>query len=84
MDSARKSKSKYLVYPTILHWEDRATEWSSIPDKVEVKIELIDTTSGETATAVVIKGKSGIATLGGDHPQDLLPKPIQEFVASLY
>ncbi|WP_205904078.1 DUF4823 domain-containing protein, partial [Pseudomonas viridiflava] len=21
-----------LIYPTILHWEDRATEWSMIPD----------------------------------------------------
>ena len=31
MEAARKIGHKYLVYPTILHWEDRATEWSMIP-----------------------------------------------------
>jgi hypothetical protein len=31
--------------------------------------------SGKTMDSAIIKGKSGIATLGGDHPQDLLVKP---------
>jgi hypothetical protein len=35
-------------------------------------------------TASVKKGKSGIATLGGDHPQDLLVKPVAEYVNELY
>jgi len=82
--SARQAGVKYLVYPTILHWEDRATEWSAIPDKVEVRIEVIEASSGETVASGVIKGKSGLATFGGDHPQDLLPEPTQEFVFSLY
>jgi hypothetical protein len=30
----------YFVIPEILHWEDRATEWSGIPDKIEVKISI--------------------------------------------
>jgi hypothetical protein len=51
---------------------------------VEVKIEVIDPTSGETLTTGIVKGKSGLATLGGDHPQDLLPEPITEFVGALY
>ncbi len=84
LESARANKQKYLMYPSILHWEDRATEWSSIPDKVEVKVELVDVPSGSTITSAVIKGKSGLATLGGDHPQDLLPEPAEEFVSSLY
>jgi hypothetical protein len=82
--SAKGLGSRYLVYATILHWEDRATEWSGISDKVEVKIEVIDPTSGETLTTGIVKGKSGLATLGGDHPQDLLPEPITEFVGALY
>jgi Domain of unknown function (DUF4823) len=81
---ARKSEFKYLVYPTILHWEDRATEWSALPDRVEVKIDLIETAMGKLLDSVVIRGKSGLATLGGDHPQDLLPKPVDEFVSSLF
>lgn len=82
--SARKAGQTYLIYPNILHWEDRATEWSGIPDKVEIKIELIDTASDSTITSAIVKGKSGLATFGGDHPQDLLPEPVEEFVSSLY
>ena len=32
----------YIVIPEILHWEDRATAWSGIPDKIEVSIEIYD------------------------------------------
>lgn len=81
---ARKVSAKYLVVPTILEWEDRATEWSGIPDKASVKLAVVDTQTGVTLDSVIIKGKSGLATFGGDHPQDLLPKPIKEYVSSLY
>lgn len=74
----------YLIVPSILEWEDRATEWSGIPDKVSIKISIIDVSSGEIIDSVIIKGKSGVATFGGDHPQDLLPKPIEQYTASLY
>ena len=84
LKAARAKGFKYLVYPTILHWEDRATEWSAIPDRVEVKVEVVDLSTDKAIDTAIISGKSGIATLGGDHPQDLLPKPIEEFVASLY
>ena len=80
----RDNGYKYLVYPTILHWEDRATEWSAIPDRVEVKIDIIESTTAKLLDSVVIKGKSGLATFGGDHPQDLLPKPVGEFVSTLF
>jgi hypothetical protein len=84
LDAAKRHGAKYLVYPTILYWEDRATEWSGIPDKIEVRIEIVEISTGSTVSSALIKGKSGLATLGGDHPQDLLPKPIDEFIDSLY
>jgi hypothetical protein len=84
LESARKVGAKYLVTPTILEWEDRATEWSGIPDKASIKLTIIDVQTNATLDSVIIKGKSGIATFGGDHPQDLLPKPTDEYVASLY
>lgn len=73
-----------LVYPSILHWEDRATEWSGLPDNVAVKLDLVEVPSGRPVTSAMITGKSGWATLGGDHPQDLLPKPVEDFVATLF
>ena len=82
--AARETGSEYLVYSRILHWEERATEWSGRPDRVQVKLEIVDVDTGKTVTSAVAKGKSGLATFGGDRPEDLLPKPIGEFVASLY
>lgn len=74
----------YLVIPEILHWEDRATEWSGIKDKLEVKLAVYDARSGKELAASSLAGKSRWATFGGDHPQDLLPEPINGYVASLF
>jgi hypothetical protein len=81
---AKTNNYGYLVFPTILEWEDRATEWSGLPDRTSIKIAIIDPETGKTLDSAVIKGKSGLATFGGDHPQDLLQEPIEEYVGALY
>jgi len=81
---AQRTDQDILVFPSILHWEDRATEWSMIPDRVEVKVDVVRVQTGDVISSGVIKGKSGLATFGGDHPQDLLPEPVAEFVSSLF
>ena len=74
----------YYVIPEILHWEDRATEWSGIPDRVEVKISIYDGSTSRELASTIISGKSKWATFGGYHPQDLLPEPFNAYVESLY
>lgn len=78
-----KKDYAYYVVPEILHWEDRNTEWSGIPDRVEIKLTVYDA-SGKELAGVVLAGKSKWATFGGDHPEDLLPEPIIQYVAGLY
>jgi hypothetical protein len=83
-----KSKSNisadYYVVPEILHWEDRNTEWSGIKDKMEVKITVYNAADMSELCSSIISGKSKWATFGGDHPQDLLPEPLKNYVESLY
>ena len=74
----------YLFYPQILLWEDRATGWSGKPDMATVKLSVVSSGTGTVLDSAMIEGKSGLGTLGGDHPQDLLPKPIGEYAASLF
>ena len=74
----------YYVIPEILHWEERATEWSGIPDKIEIKVSIYDGQDKKELTSTIISGKSKWATFGGDHPQDLLPEPLNKYVGSLY
>lgn len=83
IEAARARNASFLIFPTILHWEDRATEWSGKPDKVEVKIDVVDARTGITFDTALITGTSGLATFGGDHPQDLLPEPIAGYVDDL-
>ncbi|MFN2048460.1 DUF4823 domain-containing protein [Pantoea agglomerans] len=74
----------YLVVPQILHWEDRATEWSMKPDKIEIKLAIYKSSDLSLLSSSVINGSSKIATWGGDHPQDLLSVPINSYISSLY
>lgn len=80
----RRQISDYYVVPEILHWEDRATEWSGIPDKIEVKISVFDGLTGNDIASTIISGNSKWVTFGGDKPQDLLPEPLNAYVDSLY
>ena len=81
---ARSNSFKYLIYPTILHWEDHATEWNGVADKVEVKVEVVESATDNNVDTAIISGRSGIATFGGDKPQDLLPMPVEEFISNLF
>lgn len=78
------ANADYLVVPEILHWEDRNTEWSGIKDKLEVRLAIYDARSAKLLAVSSLAGKSKWATFGGDHPQDLLPEPINNYVASLF
>ncbi|MCK4841889.1 MAG: DUF4823 domain-containing protein [Methylococcales bacterium] len=78
------TESSYYIIPLILHWEDRATEWSGIPDKLEIKISIYNSQNHNKLSSVVLSGKSKWATFGGDHPQDLLPDLLDKYIKSLY
>lgn len=84
LENAKAKGLDYTCRPVILHWEDRATEWSGIPDKITIKVSLYDTANGDEVASSIIDGSSGLATIGGNHPQDLLPEPTRKFVDQLY
>jgi hypothetical protein len=84
LQRVQSSSFDYYVIPEILHWEDRATEWSGIPDKIEVRVSIYEGQSWKELASTIISGKSKWATFGGDHPQDLLPEPLNKYVESLY
>lgn len=81
---ARERKAKYLVLASVDHWEDHPTEWTGEPDRIEVRIHVVDTALGQPIDSTKISGTSRWGTLGGDHPQDLLARPIDDYVTSLF
>jgi len=82
--NAKQRGLSHVFNIMILHWEDRATEWSGITDKITLKFAVYDTQSGKTVSSTVTSASSKWGTLGGDHPQDLLPEPTKTFVDGLF
>jgi uncharacterized protein DUF4823 len=87
LDVARENASSvgadYLFFTKILHWEDRATEWSLLSDKITMNYVIYDASTGQKVASTTASATSGIATLGGDHPQDLVPKTVQDFLKAV-
>ena len=81
---AKEKNCAYAVMPNITKWEDRATEWSGIRDKMELFVKVIRVDDGVSIASAEIKGKSRWMTFGGDHPQDLVKVPVDQFVATLF
>ena len=84
LKTAGNGNHTYLIYPEILHWEDRATEWSGKQDRIIVKVTLTNVATGETLDSGIIKGTSKWGTWGGDHPEDLLAEPLNNYAVSLF
>ncbi len=84
LNNINTEKYGYYVKPVILHWEDRATEWSGKPDRIEIQLIIFDSFTKKELVNFSYTGKSKWATFGGDHPQDLLSDPTNESVRKLY
>ncbi|MFC1762231.1 DUF4823 domain-containing protein [Planctomycetota bacterium] len=84
LESIDAEKHGYYVKPEILHWEERATEWSGKSDRIEIQLVIYDAISKEELANTTYRGKSKWATFGGDHPQDLLAEPTRKYITSLY
>jgi hypothetical protein len=81
VEKARAQGCNLVVFPTILHWEDRNTEWSGKPDRIEVRLDLVDVSTGDVLDTTTFTGASSWATFGGDHPQDLLQEPLEQYAS---
>ncbi|MDO8540064.1 MAG: DUF4823 domain-containing protein [Opitutaceae bacterium] len=82
--AARQKGCSYVVSSRITQWEDRATEWSGRRDKIAFIVKVVRTEDQAEIATAEIAGKSSLMTFGGDRPQDMLKKPVDEFVVTLY
>ena len=73
----------FLVYPEIVHWSDRVTEWSGIPDRITLNVEIYEIATGTVLNRQEIKASSRWATFGGDHPHELLPELTRRWAGTL-
>lgn len=83
----KKASSEGFVYvlDTTMHkWEEEPTEWTGMPDTLDVELRIYRSSDGGLETQTRLNGKSKWATFGGDQVEHLL-KPLAEgWVKSLY
>ncbi len=82
--SARNRGATHLIVSKIEHWEERATEWSGKRDRIIINIRMVDVASGVALDAAEVSAKSRWVTFGGDHPQELLPRAVGDYVSLLF
>jgi uncharacterized protein DUF4823/uncharacterized protein DUF4336 len=83
LSAARSADAPFLVVPAIRNWSDRLTEWSGIPDRITLRVRVLDAATGEQLDDRDVKASSRWLTFGGDHPQDLLPELADQWAASV-
>ena len=80
-DPATKPRC-WSVKTSIMEWEDRATEWSGLPDRIRIELQTVGP-DGTLRDSTVVSGSSKWATFGGDHPQDMLTPALTPWAARL-
>jgi len=84
LETGRTHRCTYLVYLTVLKWEDHATEFTGVRDKVQIKIQVADVPSGDVLHSTILEAVGPWMTSGGATPGDILREPVGKYVASLF
>jgi hypothetical protein len=84
LESARRANLEYLVYPAVIRWEDRATEWSGRRDRLTLKVDLIDLNTSTIVFSREVEATGKWMTDGGETPRDLLTAPAEQYVNALF
>jgi hypothetical protein len=77
--TARSRGFTHCASLQLLHWEDRATEWSGKRDKATVGINLTQVKTGAAVDSATVSATGTWWTLGGDHPEGLLERMMQRY-----
>lgn len=75
------SQYHYIVVPIITHWEDRATAWSDMPDRLSYSLFFYKN-DGSSLMSVDVEAKSAIIVLSND-PSDLIDPTLNKYLSSI-
>lgn len=81
---AKSKGCSILVFSRILHWEDRATAWSGLSDKIEIRTTIYDLNKNIVLDSFIAEGSSANITFLNDAPSDLLDTPYRRYFDSLF
>jgi hypothetical protein len=83
-DECKSRHGRFLIVPRLVHWEERAMNWSGRPDHIKIQLALRDTQDDAFTRLVLFEGKQGHGLHFTDTPaEDLLTDRFDEGVLLL-
>lgn len=73
----------YVFIPEILHWEDRLTNCSYRPDRIQIRFDIYDS-QRQLVNVYLITGRSAYFVWMNRQPSSLLKKPIQDMLKTFF
>ena len=83
LDGRDLSKYDYIIVPIITHWEDRATSWSGIPDRISFSL-FIYNNEGSLLTSTDIESKSAAMTFLNNDPSELIVPSLHKYFSNAF
>lgn len=83
-EEARKQKADILIYPVIVHWEDRNTYWSGLRDKVRINVIVYSLSNDKTLDKSSLYATNSRFTYINARPENRLKTIINPYVKQLY
>lgn len=85
LESANALGAAFIVAPEVVSWENRATNWSGKPDRVQLLIRVLRVPGGRPldATTIRIEGPS-VVDLGANGPGALLHGALADYAEQLF
>jgi len=84
MEYAKAEEATVLIAPQWAHYEDRNTPWSWRRDHISLDISIYHVADGEKVNTTDITANNSSFTFINHRPIELLPKPLDRYVASLF
>lgn len=75
--------ANYLLSPLILHWEDRATQWSGMRDHVKIEIRLIKVDPKTFIRSTLFEARNNWFTFVNADPSELLNESFDQVIADI-
>lgn len=83
LEAARGRGDGYVVIPSIVNWEHRATEWSGMPSRLSLNMVVLDAATGAEINVALLESRSKVSPFRSK-VEMLLPHLIRSYVATIY
>ena len=82
--SSKKHKADILVFPKILDWEDHATQWSGLQDKIRIRMEIVNVADEKQLDNSEIYHTNSSWQFTNQPIKNLLPEMLENYFSHFY